>query len=299
MDVQLRIQVQSGQFMNKIGSLCLIIVAIWAIIDPRRILDIYPNYFLRIAASLILLIGLLMSWVSYVGIYATVAENIQLLKELVIMVLVIAIVKFLIILLFYFYAAKIRDKYLVNQLVQKYRGDEGTNVYSKALNGFMITFHCCGILGSGDFKNAEFFKEAQPFDSWPQACCTRVKSPETEEIQDVKFCREGKPGYVNHIGCYQEINYYFDLYTWTFVGCCLGVLAGECHSSEGVDVMCQCLEAEVLTVMELEQAISEAKEPIIEFDLEVNRSKVAHHTSRNFYHITFIFPNSFKDTKLE
>lgn len=65
----------------QIGSLCLIIVAIWAIIDPRRILDIHPNYFLNIAASIILLMGLLLSWLSYLGIYATVAEDIQLLKN--------------------------------------------------------------------------------------------------------------------------------------------------------------------------------------------------------------------------
>ncbi|XP_034270049.1 tetraspanin-18-like isoform X2 [Pantherophis guttatus] len=210
-----------------IGSLCLIIVAIWAIIDPKRILDIHPNYFLKIAASIILLMGLLLSWLSYLGIYATVAEDVKLLKNLVIVVLVISIVKLLVTILLYFFAAKIRDKYLVNQLAKKYEGDDGTNVYSKALNGFMIMFQCCGILGSRDFQDAEFFKEKQPRDSWPQACCTRGKSPEPEEILDVKLCQEGKDGYVNNLGCSQVIAYFFSWYTWTFVGCCLGVLAAE------------------------------------------------------------------------
>ncbi|XP_026553578.1 tetraspanin-18-like [Pseudonaja textilis] len=217
-----------------IGSLCLIIVAIWAIIDPKRILDIHPNYFLNIAASILLLIGLLVSWLSYLGIYATVAEDIKLLKNLVKLVLVISIVKLLIILLLYFFAAKIRDRYLVNQLAQKYEGDNGTNVYSKALNGFMIMFQCCGILGSGDFKNAEFFKEKQPHDSWPKACCRRIKSPESEEILDENLCQQGKVGYVNNVGCSHAIAYFFNLYRWTFVGCCLGVVAAEVSRHESI-----------------------------------------------------------------
>lgn len=65
----------------QIGSLCLITVAMWAIIDPKRILDIHPNYFLKIAASIILFVGLLVSWLSYLGIYGTVAEDIQVLKN--------------------------------------------------------------------------------------------------------------------------------------------------------------------------------------------------------------------------
>ncbi|KAM3838530.1 tetraspanin-18-like [Vipera latastei] len=199
----------------------------WAIIDPKRILDIHPNYFLKIAASVILFVGLLVSWLSYLGIYGTVTEDIQLLKNFVILVLVISILKLLIIILLYFFAAKIRDTYLVNQLAQKYEGDNGTNVYSKALNGFMIMFQCCGILGPGDFKNAELFREKQPQDLWPRACCTRGKPPAPEEILDVKFCQEGTVGYVNNLGCFRTISYFFYWYTWTFVGCCLGVLAAE------------------------------------------------------------------------
>ncbi|XP_032074483.1 tetraspanin-18-like [Thamnophis elegans] len=225
--------------LHDIGSLCLIIVAIWAIFDPKRILDIHPNYFLKIAVSIILLMGLLVAWLSYLGIYATVAEDIQWLKTLVILILVISIVKLLIIILLYFFAAKIRDKYLINQLAQKYEGDDGTNVYSKALNGFMIMFQCCGILGSGDFKDAERFKEKQPHDSWPKACCTRAKSPEPEEILDVKLCQQGKSGYVNNLGCSKKMGYFFEWYTWTLVGFCLGMLAAEQHGP--VMVMCLCV----------------------------------------------------------
>ncbi|KAG8131922.1 hypothetical protein E2320_009812 [Naja naja] len=198
----------------QIGSLCLIIVAIWAIVDPKRILDIHPNYFLNIAASIILLMGLLVSWLSYLGIYATVAEDIKLLKNVSEGI------------------SLIRDKYLVNQLAKKYEGDYGTNVYSKALNGFMIMFQCCGILGSGDFKNAAFFKEKQPRDSWPKACCTRVKSPESEEILDENLCQQGEAGYVNNLGCSHAIASFFNSYRWTFMGCCLGVLAAEVSRHE-------------------------------------------------------------------
>ncbi|XP_025021081.1 tetraspanin-18-like isoform X1 [Python bivittatus] len=217
-----------------IGALCLIFVAIWVIIDPKRILDISPSYFLTVAACIVILVGLLLSWLSYVGIYATVAEDVKLLRCFSILILVIFIVELLVAILLYFFAEKIRNEYLVNQLVAYYTGDKGTNAYSKALNGFMIMFQCCGILGPEDFQSAEFFREQQPDDLWPHACCTRAMPPEPDAILDVTLCQQNKAGYLNNIGCFSTIEYLFDWYMWTLVGCSLGVLAAEVSRVESI-----------------------------------------------------------------
>ncbi|KAM6458243.1 tetraspanin-18-like isoform 3-T4 [Liasis olivaceus] len=184
-----------------IGALCLIFVAIWVIIDPKRILDISPSYFLTVAACIAILVGLLLSWLCYVGIYATVAEDVKLLRCFSILILVIFIVELLVAILLYFFAEK---------------------------------FQCCGILGPQDFQSAEFFREQQPDDLWPHACCTRAMPPEPDAILDVELCQQNKAGFLNNIGCFSAIGYLFDWYMWTLVGCSLGVLAAEVSRLESI-----------------------------------------------------------------
>nr|XP_020638013.1 tetraspanin-18-like [Pogona vitticeps] len=210
-----------------IGGICLLSVGIWVITDPDGVQNIVSNPYLNAVAFLVVFLGVALSFLGFLGCYGAISQNREMLLFFFLLVLLAFILEIVAAVLIHIHGQKIRDDFFLMQLKQNYQGDNSSDVFSRTWNTFMIMFACCGISGPDDFKECSYFREKQPDDFWPHACCTQISSEKRAPVLDLRLCKQQDPKFLNSQGCFSTIARILQKYVSITEACCLGVIAIE------------------------------------------------------------------------
>ncbi|KAH0619004.1 hypothetical protein JD844_018603 [Phrynosoma platyrhinos] len=218
----------------EIGGICLLCVGIWVITDPEGVQNIVSSRYLNVGAYLVVFVGVTLSFLGFLGCYGAITRNREMLLIFFLLVLLVFTVEIIAATLIYVHGQKfvlfflqIQDDFFLTQLKQNYQGDNSSDVFSRTWNTFMITFACCGISGPEDFQECSSFREKQPDDLWPHACCTRINFKKRAQLLDLKHCKQQDPKFINSQGCFSTIARILKKYVLITEACCFGVLAIE------------------------------------------------------------------------
>ncbi|XP_030076449.1 tetraspanin-18-like [Microcaecilia unicolor] len=189
-----------------VGGLCLLGVGVWVVVDPDGFQSIVTsNPLLNTGAFILLIAGIFLSLLGFLGCYGALRENKMLLMAFFVLILILFMAELVGAILALTYNKKINREFYLSELQMHYKGDNASDAFSKSWNTIMIAFSCCGVSGAEDFGNASSFHEIYPSTPWPDACCRRDYSMLSRKILDRERCIHGEAGYLNNQGCFSTI----------------------------------------------------------------------------------------------
>ncbi|XP_061486583.1 tetraspanin-18-like [Rhineura floridana] len=210
-----------------LGGICLLGVGIWLIVDPEGVPSLISNNYLTAGCYLIAIVGAALTVLGYLGCYGAISENKDILILFFLLIFLVFALEIAAGLLIHFHGKEVQDEFFLVQLKENYKGDNSTELFTRAWNIFMITFECCGIVGPDDFNECHYFRADQTDDKWPQACCTRVVAEPSSELLDLARCRKREMEYINNEGCFPTIIQLLKKYITITETFAFGVLAFE------------------------------------------------------------------------
>ncbi|XP_043931995.1 tetraspanin-18-like [Protopterus annectens] len=188
------------------GGVCLLAVGIWVVTDPDGFQNIITSSpLLYTGAYIILVVGLALSLLGFLGCWGAVMKNKPVLMIFFLLVLILFILELVAAILALAFGKQVKHELFLSDLQKRYLGDNTTDMFSKTWNTVMIVFTCCGVLGPGDFGNHSTFHEQHPYALVPDACCKRDTSIAVDKILDRDQCMQGKTDYLNYKGCFEAI----------------------------------------------------------------------------------------------
>ncbi|XP_060628603.2 tetraspanin-18-like [Anolis sagrei] len=214
-----------------VAGISLLCVGIWVIADPEGVRNVISSSYLSAGVFLIIFVGVALSFLGFLGCYGAIARNRKVLLLFFLLILLVFTVEIVAAILIHIHGQKIRDDFLLTQLQQNYQGDNSSDVFSRTWNTLMIMFACCGISGPDDFQECSSFREKQPDDLWPHACCTHASFKKRTQPLDLKHCKQRDPTFINSQGCFSTIARILKKYVSITEGCCFGVIAIEVKQS--------------------------------------------------------------------
>ncbi|KAJ1139579.1 hypothetical protein NDU88_005948 [Pleurodeles waltl] len=189
-----------------IGGICLLAVGIWVVADPDGFQSIVTsNPLLTTGAFIILMVGVALSLLGFLGCFGAIRENKVLLMAFFVLLLVMFIVELVGTIFALTYKKQITNEYFLWELHKNYRGDNSTDVFSTSWNTIMIAMSCCGISGPDNFGNGSLFHKLYPTTPWPDACCSRNNPVLSDSILNRNHCIQNETGFVNNQGCFPAI----------------------------------------------------------------------------------------------
>ncbi|XP_069488721.1 tetraspanin-18-like [Ambystoma mexicanum] len=189
-----------------IGGICLLAVGIWVVADPYGFQSIVTsNPLLTAGAYIILIVGVVLSLLGFLGCYGAIRENKILLMAFFVLLLAMFIVELVGAILALTYKNQVTEQFFLWELKRNYRGDNATDVISSSWNTIMISMSCCGISGLSNFGNGSLFHELFPTSPWPDACCRRANAVLSDTVLDRTRCMKNEQDFVNPQGCFTTI----------------------------------------------------------------------------------------------
>ncbi|XP_077155654.1 tetraspanin-18-like [Ranitomeya variabilis] len=211
-----------------LGGICLLGIGIWIVADPDGFQTVFSsNPLLSAGGYILLIVGLALSLLGFLGCFGAIRENRPLLLIFFILILLLFIVELVGIILAFTYQKMIKQEHFLLELQRYYEGDNSSQVFSQSWNTIMIALSCCGISGLNDFDNRSHFHYLYPFAPWPEACCKRDNPVLSGIIKDKRKCMENTPDYTNNQGCFSTIASSLKKYISISGGVGLGVLGVE------------------------------------------------------------------------
>ncbi|XP_063807866.1 tetraspanin-18-like [Pseudophryne corroboree] len=190
----------------KLGGISLLGVGIWLVADPDGFQNLFTsNPLLSAGGYILLIVGLSLALLGFLGCFGAIRENKPLLLLFFILVLVFFTVELVGVILALSYQNMVKEEHFLHELQIYYNGDNSSEVFSQSWNTIMIALSCCGISGLNDFDNRSHFHDLYPMAPWPEACCKRDNPMLSGEIKDKQKCMENTPDYTNNQGCFITI----------------------------------------------------------------------------------------------
>ncbi|XP_075469209.1 tetraspanin-18-like [Ascaphus truei] len=188
------------------GGICLLGIGIWVVADPDGFQSIViSSPLLSTAGYILLIVGLALSLLGFLGCFGAIRENKPLLLLFFVLILLFFTVELVGVILALTYQKMIREEHFLTELQQYYKGDNSTEVLTQSWNTIMIALSCCGISGVSDFGNRSHFHDMYPSAPWPDACCQRDDPVLSGNILDREKCMQNTPGFTNTQGCFITI----------------------------------------------------------------------------------------------
>ncbi|XP_066447681.1 tetraspanin-18-like [Eleutherodactylus coqui] len=189
-----------------LGGICLLGIGVWIVADPDGFQTLFTtNSLLSAGGYTLLIVGLALSLLGFLGCFGALRENKPLLLVFFILILLFFIVELVGLILALTYQKMIKEEHFLLELQTYYKGDNASEVFSQSWNSIMIALSCCGISGLNDFDNRSHFHHLHPFAPWPDACCKRDNPILSGVIKDKQKCMDNTPEYTNNQGCFITI----------------------------------------------------------------------------------------------
>nr|XP_030147622.1 tetraspanin-18-like [Taeniopygia guttata] len=177
------------------GGTCLAGMGVWVAVDPAGFQDIVAaRAVLRAGAWLLLVMGIALSLLGFLGCCGALRRSRPLL------------------LLFFILVSLVFLTQLIGAVL------------------FLVhwkQFSCCGVLGPEDFGNGSRFQELHPGMPWPRACCARDGLLQAGELLGWEQCQDRSPGYIHEQGCFSTFGKTLQRYISLPGTCSLAVLGIE------------------------------------------------------------------------
>uniref|UniRef100_W5M4H4 Tetraspanin n=2 Tax=Lepisosteus oculatus TaxID=7918 RepID=W5M4H4_LEPOC len=201
-------------FFIFLGGSFLLGVGIWVLVDPTGFQEIVAaNPLLFIGAYVILAMGAMLFLLGFLGCCGAIRENKCLLLFFFMLILIIFLAELAAAILAFIFRDHLTREYFTEELKTHYQGYNNTDVFTATWNAIMTTFDCCGVNGPDDFENG-LFRNINPNDVVPEACCQRNSQSTDETYISLEECLMGSLLFRNNKGCYTAVVDYFETYIY-------------------------------------------------------------------------------------